>query len=111
MSTNPYGRQSGLNTTPVVALAAGAQVFTKATAPATNSASEPGDTLRIIKNTHGSVTAYIASSQAGCIDTGLSYPLAPGEAITLLGPSGIGWGGDLWASSAGDAVSIAVIKA
>lgn len=114
MSTNPYGRQSGLNTTPNSAVAAGGvKIFSKAANPAASmqaTAGEGFDTIRILKN-KGSVDILIAETQAKSIDTAQAYALGAGEAITLLGPSGIGWGGDLWASSAGSAGVLHIISA
>lgn len=102
MSTQPYGKFSGMATVPLVAAAVGVQAFAKVTAAQQigNQATE-GDVFRSITNEHATLIIYLGETQAaaaGLATTG--YPLRPGESFVLLGPSGLGWKGDLWIAEA-----------
>jgi len=102
MSTLPYGKFSGMVTTPITAAAAGAQAFSKVTAAnQVGDQGSEGDIFRSITNEHSTLTMYLGMTQAaaaGLATTG--YPLRPGETFVLLGPSGVGWKGDLWVAEA-----------
>jgi hypothetical protein len=96
---------SGMTTSQVAPAADGStQVFTKVTAAAQigDQAAE-GDLFRMITNTDTAQTIYLGETAAAANGAN-AYPLAPGKDLCLLGPSGIGWKGDLYAKGNASAV-------
>jgi hypothetical protein len=108
MSSQPYGKFSGMATLPVTAAAVGVQAFAKVTsANQIGDQATEGDIFRAITNESTTLTLYFGETQAkaaGFATTG--YPLRPGETFCLMGPSGAGWKGDLWVAE-GTGVAVA----
>lgn len=116
MSTQPYGKFSGMNTTPLTVntigtTPAGTKVFAKVlvTAEVGQAIASEGDIFRSVKNASAALTIYLAETIANA-SAANGYPLAPGEALTILGPSGSGWKGDMFAVASGDGATLAVIQ-
>lgn len=96
---------SGMTTAQLVPAADGStQVFTKITpGNQVGDQAAEGELFRQVTNTDASQTIYLGETQA-IANGATAYPLLPGKDLCLLGPSGIGWKGDLYAK--GNAAAI-----
>lgn len=98
-----YGKFSGMTVAEVVPAADGStQAFVKVTAAnQVGDQAAEGDIFRAITNKDAALTMYIGETVANA--NAAIYPLRPGETFTLLGPSGVGWKGDLYIKGDGAA--------
>lgn len=96
---------SGMTTAQLVPAADGStQVFAKVTsANQVGDQAQEGDLFRMISNVDSAQTIYLGETQA-IANGATAYPLAPGKDLCLLGPSGIGWKGDLYAKGNASAI-------
>lgn len=103
----PYGKFSGMVVASAVPAADGStKVFSAVTAAqqlggANSGAATEGDIFRLITNDSTTVAMFLGQT-AGDAALG-KYRLAPGKDFVLLGPSGVGWKGDLYVKGDGAA--------
>jgi hypothetical protein len=99
MSTRPYTKFSNMNTTPVAVTSAGVKVFAKVLAvDQIGLQATEGDICRLVTNTDAANTVYLAETLANATAAN-GYPLAPGKDFVFMGPSGVGWLGDVYAAT------------
>jgi hypothetical protein len=88
---------------PVPAADGSTKIFDKMTSADQIGSASDGTQFRAIMNMDAAQSIFIGETQA-LANAASAWEIKPGQFFTLLGPAGIGWGGDLYAKGNASAV-------